>query len=699
MMHIPQITNKQLLQLLQSYWQWRWLWLGTTLAFGLLGLVYALALKKDTWVASQGLIVRDEANGAVMRLGRFQSQTEMKAAQETILEMAHNPQVLRNALLRVGKASGWISSTSGANSPTSGEIESLAQNGIEVRAPRGAEFGTTEMIYIDIKDSTPARALELNVAVCDELTQHLQEVRQVRADGVVAELTTAARRARESLDVATQRLAKIEQASGVDLSDLRGLTETNSGGSNSRQLLDSLKRELQTVELEHQEVQAELALAQESFKNPDRLLAAPAKLLARNPGMLKLREGLAEAVITTSQLRGKYTLKYPSVIAARDTETKIRDQLRSELGIAVATLQQDLVLSTERISRLKEQKSQLEDRLEKLANVRAEYGNIDSEVRSLNEQLQDAERELAQAVASREAAVTSSLVTRLDEPIVGENPVGPGRATILAGAAVSGLMFGLGIVFLLSPMQGGGLGYGRRTADVAAVGRRASDQFRVAGVGVANHGFNRRGDDTPAPVPTAAEPRSQSLVQEPDPQGIQAQWAGSDRDAVEGAQLTDRVDHLAAAVEGIATEGERRIQAAAPGQTSPAARTTQPVAFAPQPHPAAVAQPAAAQPARTAQPAAIQPVTPIPPASRTPEPTPQMVSAQRQATQHNTPQPPAEPLDTPSPGKPGREVSFSQHASTIAPKPKPQPTANVVHAPLGQTSASGQLLPSNTPSR
>ncbi len=122
-----------------------------------------LCLKSDQWTASQGLIVRDEANGAVMRLGRFQSQTEMKAAQETILEMARNTQVLREALLEVGPEKKWWpgSATMTESWPSQSDVSDLADEAIGVRAPKGAEFGTTEVIYLDIKQSSRERALAL----------------------------------------------------------------------------------------------------------------------------------------------------------------------------------------------------------------------------------------------------------------------------------------------------------------------------------------------------------------------------------------------------------------------------------------------------------------------------------------------------------------------------------------------------------
>ncbi len=245
----PQITNTKFIELLKTYWAWRRLWIATTVAFGGLGLVYVLFLKNDMWTASQGLIVRDEANGAVMRLGRFQSQTEMKAAQETILEMARNTQVLREALLEVGPAKTFLSFNKiSENWPSQREVSELAEDAIGVRAPQGAEFGTTEVIYLDIKQHTRDRALELNKAVCKALDNRLRQVRVARADGVINELVRASNMATEDLKKASEQLQIVEREAGADLADLRGLSEANGSGSASRNQLENVKTELRQVE-------------------------------------------------------------------------------------------------------------------------------------------------------------------------------------------------------------------------------------------------------------------------------------------------------------------------------------------------------------------------------------------------------------------------------------------------------------------
>lgn len=431
--------------------------------FASLGLVYALLLKSDAWVASQGLMIRDEANGAVMRLGRFESQTAMKAAQETILEMARSPQVLRRAYRVVGPEPVKFSWNEPQFELSNEALDELAKQ-VEVRAPRGAELGTTEVIYLDVEQASRTRALELNMAICEALEDRLNQIRESRARGVIDELRTARQAAAETLQAATQRLKDIESDVGNDLSDLRGLIENSVSASSTRQTLDIVNSELRTAELELYQTRMDLRTAEQSLEDPEQLLQTPTKLVQTQPGLRQLREGLANAAIRASELSSRYTQSHPLVMAAEETKARIQQELRVELQTCVATLRKDVELATARVEQLKNQKNQLENRIAKLAAVRAEYENVVNDVKSCATRLQDAERELAAAQAAREAALTSSLITRIDSPIVGDDPLGPGKTTIVLGAGISGLMFGLGLVFLLTPMDGY-INFGRRRMD------------------------------------------------------------------------------------------------------------------------------------------------------------------------------------------------------------------------------------------
>jgi len=432
------------------------LWIGCTAAFAAIGLVYAVALKTDTWVATQGLIVRDEATGTVMRLGRFESQTQMKAAQELVLEIASSPQVVGKALATVGKPARFFGLIKGSSTFSPAEIESFGRSCVSMRAPRGAELGTTEVIYLEIKQKSKERAVQLVVALCDALESQLQEVRRTRADGVVKELQAAISVSESALQLSTEKLKNIELEAGADLVDLRGLTDSNSGSTN-RLMLDMVRDDLRKCEIELQLHRENLEATQLGLENPDLLMQITDRLVESQPTIKILREGLSEARLRTAQLQGRFSDSHADVIIAKTTEQRFRDNLLRELANSEQAILGAIELCEKKTAKLNDQESELGKRLNRLADIRADYTNVVSEVKATNEELQQIKRELTQAMAARNAASSSSLITRIDQPLMGDRPVGPGRTTIVGGSLVGGLFFGLGIVFLLTPLNATGL--------------------------------------------------------------------------------------------------------------------------------------------------------------------------------------------------------------------------------------------------
>ncbi len=453
-MNIPKSfpINPLVTSLAISYWQWRKLWIFTTLGFLGLGLAYAVLLKKDMWVASQALIVRDEATGAVMRLGRFESQTQMKVAQETVLEIARNPQVVEAALKQVGRPAKFFGLIQNSDPPTKSEVEDFANSCLSVRAPRGAELGTTEMIYLDVKQNSKERAVKLAMAICDALELQLKSVRIERAGGVIQELEAAKSVCEESLQLATEELRKMEVDAGSDLADLRGLSESAVGSTN-RFMLDMVRDELRKADLSIKTMTPNVQFAQAAMENPSLILQAADALTASNPVILKLREGLSEAMVRTSNLEGKFTANHPEVVNARKAEASFRDNIRAELLRIVQGYEAAIGITQQKIQALDQQERELGHRLNRLAELRPKYSNLVAEVKSRSDKLSHVKNELTEAIAARDAAGASSLLTRLDNPVLGEKPIGPGRTTIVGGAAVGGLMFGLGVVFLLIPLD------------------------------------------------------------------------------------------------------------------------------------------------------------------------------------------------------------------------------------------------------
>lgn len=76
------------------------LWCGVAILFGAIGAGYSV-LRPDFDSAQQSIVVRDEATTSFARLGRCASQTELKAVQETILEMTQNSEFVSAALQQI----------------------------------------------------------------------------------------------------------------------------------------------------------------------------------------------------------------------------------------------------------------------------------------------------------------------------------------------------------------------------------------------------------------------------------------------------------------------------------------------------------------------------------------------------------------------------------------------------------------------
>lgn len=446
-------------------------WIISTITFGALSVFYVLLVKADHWEATQAIMVREEANNAVLGNGKFESSTSMKAAQELVLEISKNPKVVRDALVVLGPRPSWFGTS---NWPSKSTVDGYAKDAIFVKAPKGLQFGDSELIYLATRAESPERATKFNEALLESLSNHLQTVRAARAKSVTEELETARDAARQQLAQATEAINEIERRFGTDLSDLRSLSDGASTSTNSRIMLDQVKAEIRQAENQREKLLADQKLLEDAIRDPEGFIAAPGDIINSQPGLKRLREGFVDSQIAVSQLSSKYTDKHPSFLAAQETEKEIADRLLAEL---VATL--DQVSTTSRTSeqnllRLVEQQNQLEDRLDRIADVRANYSNLIVDFQTRSKILQETEQSLAQATASHDAASQTSLVTPVDSPIVGDSPVGLGKAAIVLICTFAGMLCGVGMVFFISPPPM--VKHGRRWSDQSGGGRRQADR-------------------------------------------------------------------------------------------------------------------------------------------------------------------------------------------------------------------------------
>lgn len=492
----------QYINLLRSQWK---IWIPLSVAGFLLAATYAL-VKPDEWQATQSMILRDEAAGQLSGQGRFDSLDTMKAAQEMVVEVARNQAVLEATLEEVGPPPGASKRTKW---PTLTDIESLRRN-VEVSPPNGAEFGTTEVLHLTVNAEYRDRAVLLAETLYKQIDKRLKDIRNRRANSVIKELEDAEQLAQKELARATAALKSQETKVGSDLGELRSLNDANSGDGNLRNAWNQIKRQIRDGESELALLQEQLKILKSAQNDPDNLIATPNQLLESQPALRRLKDGLVDAQLRTSELQGKMSNDHPQVQSAIAAEEEVRQKLRSELALAIRGLDADIRVQRTKMSSFEKQEKQVRERLDSLASIRAPYANLVADVDKCTLVLRDAHEKLADAKANKLASETSSLITRIDAPTIGEYPVGPGKTVIAAGGLIGGMALGIGVIVLLAPTPGGN---GRRWSD-RLWGRRSTDTSEAPSAGdrrstensqAPASGRGRRASDQP-PVPPITYP-------------------------------------------------------------------------------------------------------------------------------------------------------------------------------------------------
>jgi uncharacterized protein involved in exopolysaccharide biosynthesis len=476
-----------------------WLWSLPAIAVAVAAAAYA-RVRVDTWEAVQTLMLREEAVGNLNRQGRFESTDSRKTAQETLLEIARNPSVVAAALAEVGAPPQVIPAA--GPWPSQRDLQRTIEI-IKITAPKGKELGQSDVMYLSVRQPSRARAIALANALCDHLASELQLLRNTKAESVIGELEKTVALARNELEIATGQLQTLERQVGSDLGELRTLTEAGTGEGNLRLAMNKIKEELRQARAGALANRQQLELLRAALDDPNRLLAMPTLAFEAQPALRRLKEGLVDAQLRTAQILGKMSEEHPSAQAALAAERKIRQDLREELQVATGGLEGNLRVSESAAGVLESQLTDVKTRLDRLAELRALYANLVAAAKQRSQSFDEAQKALSEARANQNAARSTSLLTRLDQPQADNEPLGPSRVAIIAAGVGGGLAFGLGLVFLLAPLgKLGGRRWsdcfpGRRQSDQAR-GKRATDRSPAVTVAVA-----RRLQDQPAPESSA----------------------------------------------------------------------------------------------------------------------------------------------------------------------------------------------------
>ncbi|MEQ8836902.1 MAG: hypothetical protein RID07_08865, partial [Lacipirellulaceae bacterium] len=209
--------------------------------------------------------------------------------------------------------------------------------------------------------------------------------------------------------------------------------------------LETQARSFQTQMRDSKEL---LELLRSAQSDPSQIVATPNSLLASQPALRRLKDGLVDAQLVTAKLQGTRSAEHPRVLAAHEAEQGIRRDLFEELQSAIGAAEAELELNTARHAAARKQLTELESRLASLAEKRAEYSNRVAALETSRQTLDRVKQQLNTAQASRSASEKAHVLTPLDEPETGSSREGIGMATMSMAGLLGGLSLGVGLVLL-----------------------------------------------------------------------------------------------------------------------------------------------------------------------------------------------------------------------------------------------------------
>ena len=479
-----------------DYW---YLWVIPCLLGLGLSIIYALFLYSPTYTARQSLIVRDDLMGESFKPSRFESLDSMKSAQETILEIARKPEVIRNVMEQMEESS---SSFFGSGGISDNDIEEM-QGDIEFGAPNGAEFGRTEAVVLKVTTSTREKAKVFTDLLLDEIDSKLSDVRRQRLTSMEQELTLASKASKERLEESSGQLQELERGFGTEITTLREMNDPQ-GGNTFDQKLNQIRAEKRgavstLVSAREQKVLLENALASKS-------LVTSNQLLEMQPALGVMMRSVNTAREQLSINEGRYMPLHPALKASREAVKHQEKMLFNSLGPTIRGVDSQIAMAESRVERLDKSIVELENKLMELTEQRVPYAKLQEDVMNKTKVHSDVQAKLSQVRSYTNSSENIGLLTRVGEPQVGSRPNGLGRKALVLVGLLGGLLVGLGLVALAVPPSASTMAYQPVMMPVGGVPMATAPNNPVQAA--------PRNEGPSTPPPTTAAPQVSAAVNE-----------------------------------------------------------------------------------------------------------------------------------------------------------------------------------------
>jgi len=335
---------------------------------------------------------------------RFESLDSMKSAQETILEIARKPEVIRNVMSQMDRGS---SSFFGSGELSDQDIEEM-QGNIEFGAPNGAEFGRTEAVVLKVTTDTREDAKTFTDLLLDEIDATLSDVRRERLSSMEHEMVVASESSKKALQMSSDQLQDLERGFGTEITTLRELNDPQGGNTFDLKLNQIRQEKREAVSTlasaREQRVLLENAQANES-------LVTSSQLLEMQPSLGVMMASLNTAREQLSIAEGHKPL-HPALQASREAVRHQKEMLFNSLGPTISGIDSQIMMAESKVERLDKSIANLEGKLLDLTEQRVPYAKLQEDVMNKTKVHSDAQAKLSQIRSYTSSSENIGLLTR-----------------------------------------------------------------------------------------------------------------------------------------------------------------------------------------------------------------------------------------------------------------------------------------------
>ncbi len=444
-------SKNRLEHILHCLVEYRKLWLLPAIVGLVLATVYAFFINGETWTARQSMIIRDDLLGQTFKPGQFLSEEALKSAQETVLETARRPEVIRAALEKIGPSRKSLLGLGGVPSgwPSHSTIEDF-RGSITFESANGGEFGKSDLVVLAAKTSNPGRSVKFLSVLMDEMDTRLTEVRASQFESMESELQATCESALTTRSDLEDRIKEMDASFGTNISTVQSMNERSAGSPSA---FDNKLNQIRSDRRLAVSEMASLRSIKESLKSSGSSLELPTsrELLASQPALSDMVSGLAKAKADLSKLESRLGESHPLLKEGRDNVALMQRQLIDAIPATINGLDGQIAVLENRIEILDATMAENADLLKKISSKRVPYAALARDLEKQTENYSDASARLAQVKSRKEASKSIQLLTRIGEPWVGTRADGLGKRVLSLVGGIAGLIVGLGLVMIVAP--------------------------------------------------------------------------------------------------------------------------------------------------------------------------------------------------------------------------------------------------------